>query len=169
MGYIFFVYAGIIISGYLVAGSISVHLGLPENPTIGAGVLIAIIISIATANWIARTVAGIPQVRIHTRGSSNLLWISTVVVIVLLSIIYPPSGTVSWMPGLGLGLLLYGLSLGDWKGRTEFIIAGSIILAFSPIVVYYKDVILATGIVGLSYTLAGILSLREALKAFYKG
>ena len=69
------------------------------------------------------------------------------------------------MPGLGLGLVLYGLSLGEWKGRTEFIISGVIILAFLPIVIYYIDVVLAMGIVGLSYTIAGILSLKEALES----
>jgi hypothetical protein len=169
MGYIFLIYTGIIIPIYLISASISVHLGLPEDPTITTGVVLAVVASVIVSNWIAKSVASSYQLRLHNKKSSNLIWISMILVILLFSIIYRQSITVSWMPGLGLGLLLYGLVLKGWKGRRIFIVSGLMIIAFSPIAVYYTDAVLAAGIVGVSYTIAGILSLREALKSFYKG
>jgi len=165
LGYIFLIYASIIMAGYLISASLASHFKGFEQIILPVGIFTSLLLSVVAINMVLARVIGSFRRYLPSQGRPEVIWVLMIVIIILLSAVYPPSSTVSWMPGLGLGLIGYAFTVKEWKGWKMFLISGGIIIIFSPIVVLETDVLLALGVTGASYSIAGIASLYEALKA----
>ena len=85
----------------------------------------------------------------------------------LIILVYPASGPVAWLPGLGAGLAWYFLTPEDRVLRRIGFATGILLVASIPAVILV-DVYLALGLLGPIYTLSALLSMNEAIRAFYQ-
>ena len=166
MGYIFFTYEAIIVTGYLLSASTAVHLGLPLGPSVAVGVVASIIVSVIIVSWFASKIAR--AARLSTMGSPLWIWVGLGFVTGLIILVYPASGPVAWLPGLGAGLAWYSLTLEDRVLRRIEFATGILLLIASIPAVILVDVYLALGLLGVVYTLSALLSMNEAIRAFYQ-
>ncbi len=148
-------------------------LGMPQDVLASVGSMLGIIVSAAvyfvyakkifrfTGNKYMSLFSNIKEIILY----NLLVFLSWIIIVLLVEYVNPGAQNVVWHPGLTVTLITIYLAKRSHILTPHFI-AALIMLPFTPLVVMEASQKLALGSMLVAYYIAGVYSLREALKVF---